>query len=41
MRTSSDPDDTATDDVDWVRVSLLANVRYHLVFQFSSGGHNP
>ena len=32
MRTSSDPDDTATDDVDWVRVSLLANVRYHISF---------
>ena len=32
MRTSSDPDDTATDDVDWVRVSLLANVRYHINF---------
>ena len=32
MRTSSDPDDTATDDVDWVRVSLLANVRYHIIF---------
>ena len=32
MRTSSDPDDTATDDVDWVRASLLANVRYHISF---------
>ena len=32
MRTSSDPDDTATDDVDWVRVSLLANVPYHISF---------
>ena len=32
MRTSSDPDDTATDDVDWVRASLLANVRYHIIF---------
>ena len=32
MRTSSDPDDTATDDVDWVRVSLLANVRYYINF---------
>ena len=32
MRTSSDPDDTATNDVDWVRVSLLANVRYHIIF---------
>ena len=32
MRTSSDPDDTATSDVDWVRVSLLANVRYHISF---------
>ena len=32
MRTSSDPDDTATNDVDWVRASLLANVRYHISF---------
>ncbi len=32
MRTSSDPDDTATRDVDWVRASLLANVRYHISF---------
>ena len=32
MRTSSDPDDTATDDVDWVRASLLAYVRYHIIF---------
>ena len=32
MRTSSDPDDTATSDVDWVRASLLANVRYHISF---------
>ena len=32
MRTSSDPDDTATDDVDWVRASLLANVRYRFVY---------
>ena len=32
MRTSSDPDDTATSDVDWVRTSLLANVRYHISF---------
>ena len=32
MRTSSDPDDTATNDVDWVRASLLANVRYHIIF---------
>ena len=32
MRTSSDPDDTATDDVDWVRASLLAYVRYHISF---------
>ena len=32
MRTSSDPDDTATDDVDWVRASLLANVPYHISF---------
>ena len=32
MRTSSDPDDTATDDVDWVRANLLANVRYHISF---------
>ena len=32
MRTNSDPDDTATNDVDWVRASLLANVRYHIIF---------
>ena len=32
MRTSSDPDDPATDDVDWVRASLLANVPYHISF---------
>ena len=32
MRTSSDPDDTATNDADWVRASLLANVRYHISF---------
>ncbi len=32
MRTSSDPDDTVTSDVDWVRASLLANVRYHISF---------
>ena len=32
MRTSSDPDDTATNDVDWVRASLLAYVRYHISF---------
>ena len=32
MRTSSDPDDTATNDVDWVRAGLLANVRYHISF---------
>ena len=32
MRTSSDPNDTATSDVDWVRASLLANVRYHIIF---------
>ena len=32
MRTSSDTDDTATNDVDWVRASLLANVRYHISF---------
>ena len=38
MRTSSDPDDTATDDVDWVRVSLLANVRYHINFDVGKCG---
>ena len=38
MRTSSDPDDTATDDVDWVRVSLLANVPYHISFDVGKCG---
>ena len=38
MRTSSDPDDTATDDVDWVRVSLLANVRYYINFDVGKCG---
>ena len=38
MRTSSDPDDTATDDVDWVRASLLANVRYHISFDVGKCG---
>ena len=38
MRTSSDPDDTATDDVEWVRVSLLANVPYHISFDVGKCG---
>ena len=38
MRTSSDPDDPATDDVDWVRVSLLANVPYHISFDVGKCG---
>ena len=38
MRTSSDPDDTATDDVDWVRASLLAYVRYHISFDVGKCG---
>ncbi len=32
MRTSSDPDDTATNDVDWVRVALRANAHYRFVY---------
>ena len=32
MRTKSDPDDTATDDVDWIRVALRGNVPYRFVY---------